>query len=188
MPSHHVSGRAVMSLMPWTLGGNVDVLAPVWPLGRGHVSLLIWPWPHESMPDSFQWVGGPWSHGPLPAKAPVTPAASLVQLGVIAIPLGGANAGLVPTASLLQSIQLLPHTRGVLAAVTAFGAGGGRVPEVLGNGSMAAPGAGVVRGPLGPAFLYPAPKLCLSVAVWHCGQHLTRASRGITGRGGVLIL
>lgn len=140
------------------------------------------------MPDYFQWVGEPWPHGPLPAKASITPAASLIQLRVIAIPLGGPNAGLVPAASLLQSVQLLPHTCGVLAAVTAFRAGGGYVPEVLGDGGMAAPGAGVVRDPLGPAFVYPIPKLWLSMAVWHCGQHLTQASQGITGQGGVPIL
>ena len=30
-----------MSLMPWTLGGNVDVLAPVWPLGR-QIDNICW--------------------------------------------------------------------------------------------------------------------------------------------------
>ena len=45
-----------------------------------------------------------------------------------------------------------------------------------------------MRDPLGPAFVYPIPKLWLSMAVWHYGQHLTQASQGITGQGGVPIL
>lgn len=96
------------------------------------------------MPDYFQWVGGPWPHGLSPAKAPITPAASLIQLRVKAVPLGEPNGGLAPAAALLQSVQLLPHSCRVLAVVTAFGAGGGRIPEVLSNGSVAAPGAGSI--------------------------------------------
>lgn len=87
-------------------------------------------------------LGGPWLHGPSPAEAPIAPAASLIQLRVKAVSLGGPNAGLAPAASELQGIQLLPHGYRVLAVVAAFGTGRGRVPEVLGDGSMAAPRAG----------------------------------------------
>lgn len=96
----------------------------------------------ESVPDALQWVGGPWPHSRSPAEAPGASAASLVELRVEAIPLGGPDAGLAPAASLLQGVQLLLHSCRVLAVVAASGAGGARIPEVFGNSSMAAPGAG----------------------------------------------
>lgn len=38
-------------------------------------------------------------HVPSPAEAPISPAASLIQLRIEAIPLGGPNAGLAPAAA-----------------------------------------------------------------------------------------
>lgn len=140
-----------MPLMPWRLGQHCEVLASARHYGAGRwaeARCCLWSGlgTREKMPDYFQWVGGPWFHGPSPAEAPVAPAASLIQLRVKAISLGGPDAGLVPAVSVFQGVPLLPHGRGVLAVVTAFGAGGGRIPEVLGNGSMATPSRRQGRG------------------------------------------
>lgn len=149
LPSCQASAGAVMSLMPWQLGAawkSWPQHGPWGGAGRGGAygigSPLIWPWHQAENARLFPGGLGFWPHGPSPAKAPITPAASLIQLRVKAIPLGGPNAGLAPAGSLLQSVQLLPHSRWVQAVVTAFGAGGGRIPEVLGNGSMATPAGG----------------------------------------------
>lgn len=130
----------------------------------------------ERIPDYFQWVGGPWLHSPSPAEAPGASAASFIELRVEAIPLGGPNAGLAPAASLLQGVQLLLHSCRVLAVVAASGAGGGRIPKVFGNSSMAAPGAdsrAEARGE-GPwqTLVHPVPKLgTVSGSDRHCAKN-----------------
>lgn len=75
---------------------------------------------------------------------------------------------------MLQGIQLLPQGPRVPAVVTALGAGRGRIPKVLGNGSMAAPGGGStaevgVRDPGRPVFIHPLPALWLRS--FTCGHH-----------------
>lgn len=84
--------------------------------------------------------------GSSPAEAPVAPAASLIQLRIEAVPLRGPDAGLAPAAAVLQGIKLLPYGCRALAAVTAFGAGGWRIPKVLSDGGMAAPRTGSAQG------------------------------------------
>lgn len=64
----------------------------------------------------------------------------------------------------------------------------GQVPKYLAIAAWRQSGAGVVRDLLGCSLFTQPPKLCLSMAVWHCGQHLRQASQGITGLGGVPIL
>lgn len=85
-------------------------------------------------------------HGSSPAEAPTAPAASLIQLRIEAISLGGPDAGLAPAAAALQGFKLLPYGRRTLAVVTAFGTGRWCIPKVLSNGSMAAPRTGSAEG------------------------------------------
>lgn len=125
-------------------------------------------------------------HGPSPAESIIAPAASLIQLRVKAISLGGPDAGLAPAAAALQSIQLPLHSCRVLTVVTAFGAGRRCIPKVLGNGSMAAPGGGntvELRGEkhIRPVFIHLIPNVglvsqsgtMLSFSIPHFVEHHT---------------